>query len=216
MFADGLITLLHLLVFVYWLGGDIGAFYASTYLTRADVPLERRLFAAKMLNDIDMAPRTAIILAFPTGFSVALAKGWIEAPIVLAATFFVVAFFWLSVVWRLHSQAPSQALGRMDSFIRWTALIALLAYSLGGMIGAVALPLFITLKCAALAVAIGCGLAIRRVASPLGGALASLATGDDATASLAIRSVMSKARPLVIAIWLTLIFAAYLGLVTPT
>ena len=26
-----LITLLHVLVFVYWLGGDLGAFYTSSY-----------------------------------------------------------------------------------------------------------------------------------------------------------------------------------------
>lgn len=63
--------LLHVLVFVYWLGGDLGAFYSSRFLTRPGVTPEKRLLAAKIVGDVDMAPRSALILTFPTGLALA-------------------------------------------------------------------------------------------------------------------------------------------------
>ncbi|MEM9168488.1 MAG: hypothetical protein AAGC56_02445 [Pseudomonadota bacterium] len=212
-----LLTLVHLLVFAYWLGGDIGAFYAAGFLTRDGVPRDRRLFAAKMLGDIDMAPRTAIILAFPTGFALAAAKGWITAPAGAVAAVAAGALAWLAVVWRLHLKAGADEILRtVDTIVRWSALVAIAGFGAVGLAGVLDLPLFVVLKSFALAVTIACGLAIRAVAAPLGPAFAKLAAGDDDDAISAVRGVMAKARPLVLAIWATLVVAAWLGIAVPT
>jgi len=63
--ADALLLLLHVLILVYWLGGDLGAFVASFVIANPDRDRAARLGAARLLGDVDMAPRTALILAFP-------------------------------------------------------------------------------------------------------------------------------------------------------
>ena len=77
MLDQALFALIHVLVFVYWLGGDLGAFYTSRFLTAPDVSADRRLMAAKIVGDVDMAPRTALILALPSGLLLAPSKGWL-------------------------------------------------------------------------------------------------------------------------------------------
>ena len=53
-----LLTLMHVLIFVYWLGGDMGAFYGSTFMTDQKRSVPERMMALKIINNIDMAPRT--------------------------------------------------------------------------------------------------------------------------------------------------------------
>ncbi|MFZ9086446.1 MAG: hypothetical protein ACO3C6_07725, partial [Steroidobacteraceae bacterium] len=53
---QGLATLLHLLLFVYWLGGDVGVFYASRFVVDTSLTREERLTAAKIFLDLDMLP----------------------------------------------------------------------------------------------------------------------------------------------------------------
>ena len=48
---QALFALLHVLVFVYWLGGDLGAFYTSRFLIQPDISADRRLMAAKIVGD---------------------------------------------------------------------------------------------------------------------------------------------------------------------
>lgn len=205
--------LAHVLVLVYWLGGDLGAFYASTLVTRASEPSAARVAAARILNAVDMAPRTALILAFPTGASLATAKGWIEWPLWAEAGAWLGALAWIAVIWRLHAAGASPGLKALDLIVRIGALVGLLA--------AAALltewPLFLRLKAALLALAIGFGLAVRGVLRPFGAAFAAIAQGRSTPeAEAALAGSLGRARVSVVGIWFTLLTAAWLGLWTPT
>jgi succinate-semialdehyde dehydrogenase / glutarate-semialdehyde dehydrogenase len=80
-----LFGLLHILVFVYWLGGDLGAFYASWYVSMPKVSADRRLLASRIVGDVDMAPRTALILALSTGQACqSIARIYVDREIYLA------------------------------------------------------------------------------------------------------------------------------------
>lgn len=210
--------LLHVLVFVYWLGGDLGAFYSSQYLTRPGVPAAQRLLAARIVGAVDMAPRTALILALPTGLSLAIVKGWIGLPNATAglvqAGVWLLSLAWLLAAWQRHlSHGQAQpVLQQFDMGLR------LILIGLGCTALALSLsasppwPMFVALKLACLAVATGLGLLIRRVLTPLGPALAGLSVperADAAEASLAV--TLRRARPLVVGIWICLIVAACLG-----
>ena len=46
--AHGLLLFLHILLFVYWLGGDVGVFYSSTFVTDTSLSREARLTAFKI------------------------------------------------------------------------------------------------------------------------------------------------------------------------
>ncbi|MEM6627012.1 MAG: hypothetical protein AAF719_09940 [Pseudomonadota bacterium] len=209
---------LHVLVLVYWLGGDLGAFYTSRYLTLPGVPTDRRLLAAKIVGDVDMAPRFSLIFALPTGYGLAVFKGWIDAPIWTAAAGLAAACVWAWGAWRLHMRhGQDRVWTALDRAIRY-ALIATLV-PIGAMIVLNQLepaPAFIGWKLLLLAIAIGFGLAIRIVLKPLGPALAALGQMDQASqAEDDLRNVMARARPLVACIWLCLIAAAVLGVATP-
>jgi len=202
-------TLLHVLVFVYWLGGDLGAFAASFVVTDDRQPATVRLAAARLLGHVDMAPRSALVLALPTGLSLALARGWLELETWMLAATWGLAALWLLVLWRLHSQTTSQ-LRLLDYILRACLLVALLAGAWA------AEPLFLKAKLGLLAMAVITGLAIRQIIAPLGPALARLAAGDPSTADPDISRALRRARPLVICIWGMLVAAAWLGISQPS
>jgi hypothetical protein len=209
------LTLLHLLVLVYWLGGDLGAFVASHVLTDPKAAAAGRLAAARILNDVDMAPRTALALAFPTGLVLLAAKGISPVPLWAVAAVAAMGLAWALLIWALHLRhaPPASVLRRLDLGLRWLALAGL------GLIGAgfgPEWPLYLRLKCLALAAAIACGLLIRAKLAAFAPALAALAKGAATPADeAALRAGLAGARTLVIIIWALVASAALLGLWRP-
>ena len=215
-FETAIYALLHVLVFVYWLGGDLGAFYSSRFLTVGGIDANRRLMAAKIVSDVDMAPRTALILTLPTGLLLALSKGWIDGPLWLGWLGLGLGGLWLAIAWKLHlHHTEGGVLKRFDTVIRWALLIALTIVGIAGLASAVRLPLFISLKLLLLAAAILMGLLIRIVLKPLGPALMGLAGADPTSAEASLAATLKRARPLVLVIWAIITTAALLGLWTP-
>lgn len=215
--ALAIVTLLHVLVFAYWLGGDIGAFYASTILTDTRQQAAARAAAAKVLNNVDMAPRSALILTFPTGYALAATKHWIAVPGWTIATVSAAGLAWLALAWFLHLRhAPTPLPRRIDLLIRWGVLAALLFIAVTGELGETPLMLFLRLKCAILAAAIGAGLLIRLTLAPFGPAFGKmLAEGPTAETDAVIDRALAQSRPLVLSLWALLLAAAFLGLATP-
>jgi len=214
---QALFALLHVLVFVYWLGGDLGAFYTSRFLIQPDVSADRRLMAAKIVGDVDMAPRTALILTLPTGLALAQSKGWVALGWPLIAASGIAAVLWLALAWHLHLRhGASEALRKLDLGIRWALVLGLGAWAISSLVGGTELPLFLVLKLLAFVGCICLGLFMRGVLKPLAPALMGL-NGPDADASAAsLAQTLNRARPLVAGIWALLILAAFLGLWTPT
>ena len=218
MVDQALFALLHVLVFVYWLGGDLGAFYTSRFLIQPDISADRRLMAAQVVGDVDMAPRTALILTLPTGLALAESKGWISLGWPAITGVCIVAIIWLALAWHLHLKhgATPEGLRKLDLAVRWALVLGLGGWAVCGLASVVDLPLFLALKLLAFVGCILLGLFIRGVLKPLGPALMGL-TGPDAAASeTSLAQTLNRARPLVTGIWALLIIAAFLGLWTPT
>mgnify|MGYP007079445598 CR=1 FL=1 len=218
MIDQALFALLHVLVFVYWLGGDLGAFYTSHFLTRANVTSDRRLMAAKIVGDVDMAPRTALILALPTGLMLAQSKGWMALGWPVTSAVVLASLLWLALAWRLHlaHDTPPAWIKTVDTLLRYGLIAALITSSGLALASVIELPLFIALKLLALAGCIALGLYIRVVLKPLGPALMGLAGPDSSAAEADLALTLNRARPLVMGIWALLLVAAFLGLWTPT
>ena len=212
-----LYLLLHILVLVYWLGGDLGAFYASRLLVDPQRPPEARAAAANILMNVDMAPRMGLIFAFPTGFALAVSRGWIDVDPVWIAAAFALAALWALAAWLVHLKTgPHGLAGRFDTAVRAVALIGLIAAAVQSLAGLYELPLFLALKLLLLALAIACGLMIRRALKPFGPAFAQLVAGKGDTATdAAIAASLAQAKPYVLIIWAALIAAAALGVWTP-
>lgn len=218
MVAIALLALLHVLVPVYWLGGDLGAFYGSRFLTDPKRSVPERLLALTILNNVDMAPRTAMILTVPTGLLLAWGKGWLEVPAALVAAVVVGGLVWLAIAWALHLKHGAGAAGlkRVDMAIRYALVLVFVGLGLLGLAHRIELPLFIALKLLIVAVTIALGLLIRRQLVPLFPAIAALRRdGASPEVDAAIAGVIAHTRPVVVLIWVLVLAASLLGFATP-
>ncbi|AOH86846.1 hypothetical protein AWL63_15705 [Sphingomonas panacis] len=213
-----LLTLLHILIPVYWLGGDLGAFYGSTFMTDPKRTVGERMMALKILNNIDMAPRTTLILALPTGLALAWAKGWLDVPGIAVAAVTVGFLAWLVLAWVVHLQHGSGAgFKKLDITVRYVVLTALAVAGLGGLVGTFAIPFFIALKLCILACCVTLGLIVRKQLVPLFGAIRVMtSTGPTPESDATIAAVNSRARISVLTIWALVLLASFLGIATPT
>lgn len=213
---DALATLLHLLVFAYWLGGDIGVFYASFLLADPKRAAAGRLAAGKILSDVDLAPRICLLLTAPTGLALAAAKGWLVLSGVVILLLFAVAGVWILAILQLHRRHGPGWLRRADIASRIGFMLGLFGFGTAGLAGAQSIPLFLSLKLLLLSFCVAMGLLVRANLAGFAPAYAALAAkGSSPETDSAIAGALARARPFVIAIWAALIFAAYLGVATP-
>jgi hypothetical protein len=209
-----LYTLLHILIFVYWLGGDLGVFYSSTILTNTKTSPAGRIAAAKVLAQVDMAPRTAMILTLPTGLTLASQSGYIELTVPILLGIWLLGLCWLALAWTIHLKhlPPASLWRRADIAIRLVLIIGLLGTAISGK-----LALFLALKLAIVAATIALGLWIRAALAPFGAAFGRMiASGPTPETDTIIATSLNQSRPAVVTIWLLLLAAAFLGLYQPT
>lgn len=212
-----LLTLIHVLVFVYWLGGDLGAFYSSNFLIDPKRTLVERRMALQILNNVDMAPRTALILAAPTGLGLAWIKGWLQFSGYVPLLVGIAGLAWLALAWAVHLNHNGGAgLKRLDIGIRYVVLATLIGLGVCGVSGDVAIPLFIALKMIILGLCITLGLIVRKQIVPMFVAFREMVTnGATPETDAAISGANARARVSVLTLWALLLSAAFLGIWTP-
>lgn len=207
---------LHVLVFVYWLGGDLGAFVASYFVTDPKRPLGERGVALKILSLVDAAPTATLLLTLPTGVLLAQNAGWWHPPDMLVPVLILMSVVWVPMALVLHFDgAQRRHLGAIDRALRVVLMSALVATAGGTLLGVwprLALPHFIAAKCLLLAAATACGLALR---IPLARFVAEMGRGAEARHA-ELRHQMAVCRAWVLGIWCCLLIAAGLGIVRPT
>lgn len=72
---------IHLLLFVLWLGADVGVFLLGQHFRKRDnYTLEQRIALLKMLVLVDMTPRSAWALMVPVSLSVLALGNWRGVP----------------------------------------------------------------------------------------------------------------------------------------
>lgn len=214
MFA---LKLLHLLCFVYWLGGDLGTFYASLFVARPELTPAARVTAAKIMMGADLAPRVCMPLTLATGLHLAIATGHLPWPMEAAAAAWLVCATWLAaaVVLHLsHGQVCWHWLVRLDFAWRVLLVAGLAVLALAALSGATqTLAPWLGLKLLCFAATVFCGLMIRLRIRPFGPAFARLATqGADDAANRDIARSLGQARPYVVGIWGLLLVAAATGI----
>lgn len=113
---------LHVLLFGYWLGSDLGVFYCDSQLTRDDLSLDERLRVRDIRRKVDMAPRTCVPLILAIGFSLAVQYGS-EVTGWWLAMVWLLCLVWLAMLWagRLAIGTPRE--GALDAVNRWLFLL---------------------------------------------------------------------------------------------
>jgi hypothetical protein len=119
-FAHKALVWVHILLFVFWLGGDVGVFMAGRYFRdRSNFNLDQRLAILKLLVAVDMAPRTAFALMVPVSLSLTRAAGWWETPATLLVAAWVLSAFWLWFLFDAHHHAQTPRGQRSRAIGTW-------------------------------------------------------------------------------------------------
>ncbi|MEQ8516911.1 MAG: hypothetical protein RIC38_15025, partial [Chromatocurvus sp.] len=116
-----LLTLLHVILFAYWLGGDIGVFYSSGLVVDDRLSRDSRLTAARIMLGVDLIPRICMSLMLTVGGLLSATLG-IEHPTWQMAGIVLLGPFWLGMVLVLHfrhNAAFVPLLTRFDFYFRW-------------------------------------------------------------------------------------------------
>lgn len=219
MSAEHLLTLIHLLLFCYWLGGDIGVFYSSGFVVDGERSRDQRLMAAKIMLALDLVPRICMSLMITVGGLLSELKG-IEHPLWQLVAITLLGPVWLTMVLLQHYRHGAgwmPALVRFDRLFRWLvigSIIASVAWS--ASTGRLAEAPWLAAKLLGFAFLVFCGLMIRRHFGGYGAGYAALMQGEPtAEQNAAMQASLSRMRPWVLAIWVVLIVEAWLGVSKP-
>lgn len=211
-----LLLLIHLLLFVYWLGGDLGVFYTAGYLSRSDLPPATRAVVAKIMLALDMVPRICLVLMLPVGVALSAGLGLLSLPGWVPPALFVFAILWLALVWTIHArerQPIAATLARIDWAVRITVVVGMAAASLSVLSEGQG---WLAAKMAIFAVTIVCGLIIRVRLKPFGTWFGRLMTeGSSPEVEVGIARSIAQVKPAVLLIWAGLVVNAWLGLAKP-
>ncbi|MCA0900872.1 hypothetical protein [Microbulbifer agarilyticus] len=211
------VKLLHNLCFVYWLGGDLGTFYASRYVTRSDLSPQARSTALTIMMGCDQGPRFCMPLILPLGLQLAYMSGqWAVAPFWLWLSWGL-CIAWFALVATLHfahGKPFIPVLTRLDFYLRVVLIVGLL-----GLAGYALATNFIlaadwlAIKLGIFALLVLCGLLIRMRLVAFGAAWGKLMAGDSSdSVNQTIHGSIASCRPFVYLIWLGLLANAAYGL----
>ncbi|WP_077343021.1 hypothetical protein [Pseudocolwellia agarivorans] len=211
--------LIHVLLFCYWIGADVGVFYSSKFVVDSTLSQETRLTAAKIMLGCDLLPRICMSLMLTVGGVLSHYLG-IEHPMWQMIGIILLGPVWLTLVLVLHFKHNASFIPKLtaiDFYFRWIMIIGIIAsciyaYTTGRLDAA---P-WLIIKLLGFAFLIFCGLMIRVNLKGFVSTYIKLFSNSqtDEDNKLMVIS-LNKVKPWVITIWVVLIFEAAIGIAKP-
>lgn len=211
----------HLLLFVLWLGADVGVFLLGQHFRkRTEYTLDQRIALLKLLVLVDMTPRSAWALMVPLSLSVVDLGNWWDVPSLLLWGAWAIGLFWLWLVWdsHWHDQTPRAARNRaIEGWLRW--IVGGFYLWLGGQSLLMDTPLqpdWLAWKALLFGVIFVAAIMIDVTFKPVGPLLmAVLEKGSSDETEIPLLRVMNRTRIWVWIVYALLLATAFLGNVKP-
>jgi hypothetical protein len=217
--AHGLVRYLHILLFVYWLGGDAGVFYSSTFVTDPKLTREQRLTAFKIFVNLDMLPRYCLALMLTVGGVLAEFIGY-DHPAWQTAAIVALGPIWVWVVHTIHVREGTEfgrKLATIDKQFRVFMIFAIIAsVAYHWTTGPLRSYPWLAAKLLIFAFLIFCGFMIRIRIPPFIDGFRTLATtGATPESDRKMSDGMGACRPYVLLIWAGVAISALIGVLKP-
>ncbi len=217
--AHGVFKYIHILLFVYWLGGDAGVFYSSTFVTNTKLSREARLTAFKIFINLDMLPRYCLALMLTVGGVLAEFIGY-EHPMWQTVAIVALGPIWVWVVHTIHSREGSEfgkTLATWDRRFRVFMIVAIIAsVAYHWTTGPLQPYPWLAAKLLIFAFLIFCGFMIRLKIPPfIEGFKVMAASGATPESDQKMIDGMGACRPYVLLIWAGVAISALLGVLKP-
>ena len=214
-----LFVFIHILLFVAWLGGDIGVFILGQHFRKREYPLQTRFILLKLLVLNDMAPRTAWALMVPVSVTMVILGGWAALPGWLIGASWLIGAIWLVLVWGayLNDQTPlAQRLRAIEFQLKLGLTAAFAALAAAPLFGWLAMPGWLTAKAGLFALIFAFAIMIDvafKAATPHLQRL--VAEGSTDEIEIPLRQAMDRTRVWVLALYALLVLIAAIGTLKP-
>lgn len=219
--AHEIVIFLHVLLFVFWLGADLGTFLSARAVVAPGRTVADRLNAAWMMSAIDLGPRIAASLMLTIGGILTEFVGIPHPPWQMAAIV-LVGPFWLTLVLvaYLRRDMPVGVLAaRLEFWFRCLVVPGVLvSVSYSWLTDRLADAPYVAAKLVLFAVAILLGILVQLRMRPFMAGLQRLRQAGVRSAAAQpggpepeMARSLARAQPLVLAIWAALAVAALLG-----
>ncbi len=210
---------LHVICFVYWLGGDLGVFLAARYAADPQLePTSRRRFFRYLLA-LDIAPRLALVGILWLGLEMSFSFGYLAAPAIVRILLAVVFAAWLAMVWTQHMRVlagkPSnEVLKVLDLALRGISGLGLLFFAAAIWSGWIAAPGWLAAKAVVFAAIFVIG---RILNTTIGGWVQGMAVleTDPPRANALIGEAHGFGAKVALTLWAAVALAGFLGVAQP-
>ena len=88
---------LHICMFVFWLGTDVGVMLCSKRSVDPNLGIEARFQMLEMALKIELLPRVMWVMALPFGVHLSATLGYIEPSTITLALMWIFTFAWLVI-----------------------------------------------------------------------------------------------------------------------
>jgi hypothetical protein len=219
--GHAIVRYVHILLFVYWLGGDAGVFYSSTFVVNEKLSREARLTAFRIFVNLDMLPRYCLALMLTVGGVLAEFVGY-DHPTWQMIAIIALGPIWVWVVHAVHAREGTD-FGRMlatgDYWFRFVMIFALVgsvAYHWLPTDGPLRPFPWLAAKLLLFAFLIFCGFMIRRNLPPfIEGFRLMASQGVTPESNRKMYDGLMACRPYVWAIWAGVALSAFIGVWKP-
>ena len=211
----------HLLLFVLWLGADVGVFLLGQHFRKRHIyTLDQRIALLKLLVIVDLTPRTAWALMVPLSLTVSYVGGWWDVPVAVVGAAWIIAAFWLWLVFDAHAHDMTPRAARDRRWEGWLSYLLCAGYLwLGAQSLLTGHPIavgWLAWKALLFGLIFAAAIMIDVSFKPVGGLLGTLLRdGSSDATELPLLRVMNQTRYWVWCVYALLIVTSWLGVVKP-
>jgi len=220
MSGEDIALLLHLLLFAYWLGGDIGVFYSSGFAINPKLSRGARQAAGTIMMNLDLIPRLCLSLMLTVGGILTHYYG-IEHPLWQMIGIILLGPIWTCALIYIHFNEGTDLVKKMtkiDYYFRWIMVFTLISSVTYAFLytDRLAENPWVGAKLIVFAALIFCGIMIRKYIGGFITGIHNIATDNINEADdIAMAASLSKARIFVLTIWFLLFVEVWIGVVKP-
>jgi hypothetical protein len=211
------VVIIHVLLFVYWLGGDLGVFYSSNFVVRPDLSPEARAVSAKIMLDLDQIPRICMSLMLTVGGILTAFIG-VPHPWYQEIGIILLGPVWFFCVMYLHFRHGSGAyplVAKFDMWIRYAVVIGIpISVAVHWETNNLAEYRWVAAKLLIFAFLVFCGIMVRGKIGPFFATLMKCRAGETPTAEENAAQLVSlrQVRVWVFMIWAGVFIEGFIGI----
>lgn len=204
----------HILLFVFWLGTDLGVFLAAKRSEQAVLSPETRATVLELGMVLDRLPRSALVLILPTGLHLAFMSGLLALSCSVMAVVWGIALVWLIILWAgfLNPKTAIESRAMIFNFIMNAVLAVLVVGVAVYLLSATATPVWLALKVLMVGLVFVCGVLLDIAFKPAVATFVAIMTqgpSDELNARYA--KELGPVYWAVIGIYVLVLIAAFLG-----